>query len=339
MKLSRLANDPAALIDFYQEGLETLGALCERSWHDCLQLVADGRAAQVWNADGALLETELRFVPADATGARKADSEVFAGCPSTFRLAEALRPCPLALEKVALDPFDQGRLPSVETAERLWLQQFSGCARWGLRGSFRAAWHFSLLALLRCEIQAIDQHWSLHRLALTFPTGERDESLADSLDFAQVNANFSDPPQWPAFDPAAWQRHLLRALEEELAESLASIRTRQENYLRRELERVDHYFAGYQVEIEERRARSQSDAARGKMEQRLAAARSEHERRRQDQEQRHEIRVMPHFDALILVAEPAWEAKVSFLDHHQPKSETALFVPRSRRWIRSGCEK
>src|SRR5436309_3018468 len=117
MNLSRLSHDPTALIDFYHEGLDTLGAICERSWHDRLQLIAEGRAARLWNTDGALLERELRFVPTDATGARDADKEVFAGCPSTFRLAEALRPSPLPLEKVVLQPFDQGRAPSVETVE------------------------------------------------------------------------------------------------------------------------------------------------------------------------------------------------------------------------------
>ena len=40
MKLSRLSPEPAALVDFYQEALDHLGAVCERTWFDRLQLVA-----------------------------------------------------------------------------------------------------------------------------------------------------------------------------------------------------------------------------------------------------------------------------------------------------------
>jgi hypothetical protein len=48
---------------------------------------------------------------------------------------------------------------------------------------FTASNHFSLVALVHCEIQAIDQHWSLHRLALSWPDGARGEALVGSLDF------------------------------------------------------------------------------------------------------------------------------------------------------------
>ena len=65
MRLDRLVYDPAALVDFYEQGF---GAL------------------------GALHEVELTFASADATGARDSVREVFPGCPLTFRLAEALRP-------------------------------------------------------------------------------------------------------------------------------------------------------------------------------------------------------------------------------------------------------
>jgi len=333
MKLSRLPYDPAALIDFFEEGLNALGAVSERSWHDRLQLVAEGRAAQFWNAEGALVEVELQFPPANTSGPRQADKEVFPGCPLTFRLAESLRPAPLLLERVVLQPFDQGRTPSPDVTEKVWHQQFSGCARWRLDSEFKVAWHFSLLALVRCEIQAIDQHWSSHRLALSFPDGQSDESLAASFDFAQVDANLAEPPPWPAFDLGAWQPQLRAALEEELAEELAAIRARQEQYLRRELERIDGYFAGYERELQQRHSRSHSEGTRMKTEQRLAAARAEHQRRRLDQVQRHEIRVVPHLDALLFVAEPAWFAALAFMQHHEPRRAEAHFVPRARRWV------
>lgn len=65
----------------------------------------------------------------------------------------------------------------------------------------------------------------------------------------------------------------------------------------------------------------------------LAAAKAEHARRRQDQVQRHEIRVIPHFDALLWLAEPAWQATVSFLEGNQPRRVEAVLVPRARRWV------
>jgi hypothetical protein len=49
--------------------------------------------------------------------------------------------------------------------------------------------------------------------------------------------------------------------------------------------------------------------------------------------QRHEIRLIPHFDALLLVAEPAWHARVCATQHHETRTASALFIPRSRRWV------
>lgn len=333
MKLDRLPHDPSALLDFFQEGLEALGAVCERSWHDRLQLVAEGRAAQLWRSDGALLETELHFPPADTSGPRQADLEVFPGCPLTFRLAEAFRPRPLPLERVVLQPIDTSHAPSLEVAEKLWHGQFPHCARWHLDAPFRRIWHCSLASLVRCEIQAIDQHWSLHRMTLALPGGEFDESLAQGFDFAQADTQPAEPISWPAIDPAAWLPRLRTALEEDLRAELETIRARQERYLRRELERIDDYFRSYAADLEERQGRSQSDTSKARLGERLAAARVEHQRRRQDQVQRHEIRVVPHWDALLLVAEPAWEATVAFVQDHRPARSTAHLVPRARRWF------
>jgi hypothetical protein len=333
MNLDRLPCDPAALVDFYQEALEHLGAVCERSWFDRLQLVAEGPAARLWNNDGALHEIELHFPAPDTAAPRDAAREVFPGCPLTFRIAEMLLPENLSLERAALAAEERNQPPAADVAEKLWRAQWPGDGRWRLEAAFSPAHHFSLIALARCDIQAIDQHWSLHRLALSLPGGERDESLAVALDFAQLAA---EPPQsisWPACDPVRCRELLTHALQEELAEELLAIRVRQENYLRRELDRVDDYFEGYAAELKQRVARTHSDATKLKANERLAAARSEHALRRKDQIQRHEIRVIPRFDAVLLLAEPAWQAAVSVVHHGNSLTQPARFVPRARRWF------
>lgn len=335
MKLDKLPPDPGALADFFTEGLTALGAVCERTWYDRLQIVAEGRAATLWQPEGGLLEAEVRFVPPDDTAPRDAAREVFPGCPLTFRLAELLRPAPLALERAVVPGSDATRSPSEDLAEKLWRQQFPRTARWRLVTDWRRTAHFSLLALVRCEVQAIDQHWSLHRLAVSLADGARDEGLAADIGFAQLDARAADL-DWPAPDPARWHGWLAAALEAEMAETLTVIRQRQEHYLRRELQRVDEYFAGYERELTERAARSGSAAAKAKLADRLAAAQAEHARRRQDQVQRHEVRVLPHLDALLLLAEPAWEAVVLHGHHDQAQEQTARYLPRARRWLVAG---
>jgi hypothetical protein len=333
VKLARLPHDPAALVDFYQEALEHFGAVCERSWFDRLQLVAEGRAARLWNDTGALHDAELHFPAPETTAPRDAAREVFPGCPLTFRLAEMLLPEHLALERALLAADGRSLPPTAGVAEKLWRAQWPGEERWRLESAFIPGHHFSLIALARCEIQAIDQHWSLHRLALTLPDGERDESLAAALDFAELDA---DPPpdlSWPPCDPIRCGQLLDAALQGELTGELQSIRARQENYLRRELDRVDDYFQGYALELEQRAARSHSNATKLKVTERLAAAQAEHARRRQDQIQRHEIRVLPRLDVLLLLAEPAWQATVAATHHGQTRRQTARFVPRARRWF------
>ncbi|MGA2661336.1 MAG: hypothetical protein ABSH34_27965 [Verrucomicrobiota bacterium] len=335
MKLDRLPYDPAALVTFYEEGFTSLGALSERTWHDRLEIVAQGEPAKLWNPGGALHEVELVFAPADATSARDAAREVFPGCPLTFRLAEALRPAPLPLERVVLAGQGPARPPDAAVAEKLWRAQFGNPARWCLAAPFKAAFHFSLLALVRCEIQAIDQHWSLRRLAFALPEGQPDESLAQSLSLAQTDPAPQDIP-WPAPDLERWMAFLRAALEADLAPDLAAIRTRQENYLRRELDRIDEYFQSYERELSARAARSASQGAKLKTADRLAAARAEHTRRRADQVARHEIRVQPQIDALLLAAEPAWSATIQADAARQTQTLEARFVPRARRWFKEG---
>ena len=332
MKLEKLSHDPSALVNFFQDGLETLGAVCERSWHDRLQVVAEGAPARLWHPEGALLETEIEFLPADASGPRQAEKEVFPGCPLTFHLAEALFPSGLAVERLALEATDAGRLPAVEVTEKLWHAQKTGTTRWKPTTPFKPGWHFSLVALARCEIQAIDQHWSLHRLAVSLPDGEPDEALAGNLGLLSLATETPADLEWPQPDPPAWEPLLKSALERELAAELEPIRVRQENYLRRELERIDTYFEHYEQELRARHTRPLRGEAKIKLKDRLAAAEAEHARRRQDQVQRHEIRILPHLDALMIVAEPAWAATVSFVQQNEVKTQSALFVPRSRRW-------
>src|SRR5882672_5226194 len=132
MKLDRLAYEAGALVGFYEEGLTALGALCERTWHDRLEIIAEGEAARLWNPEGALHEIELNFAPADATAARDATREVFPGCPLTFRLAETIRPRPLPLERIALAGDAHPLPPDAGVAEKLWRAQFPDTSRWRL---------------------------------------------------------------------------------------------------------------------------------------------------------------------------------------------------------------
>ena len=332
MKIDRLRHEPAALVDFYREAMERLGALCERTWYDRLQVVAEGPAARLWNPNGTLHEVELHFPAPDSVAPRDAEHEVFPGCPLTFQLSETLRPQPVALERVVLTAESDPKPPDDAVADKLWRSQHPDTTQWRLKGQFAAANHFSLLVLVRCEIQAIDQHWSLRRLAISLPDGAQDDALTTGFSFARP-APVDVPIPWPALDAARCHDLLTAALAKEMAEDVAAIRVRQEKYLRRELDRVDDYFENYERELGERSARSRNENTKRKAAQRLAAARAEHQRRRADQLQRHEIRVLPHLDALLLVAEPAWRADVVTTHHHETRTGSALFIPRSRRWV------
>jgi hypothetical protein len=332
MKLERLPCEPLPLMSFYEEALASLGAICERTWHDRLQLVAEGEAARLWNPDGRLLETELTFPASEDAAPRDSARQVFPGCPLTFRLAEALRPSPPSLRRAILQPFDSNKPPTVDVASRLWHAQNPATSRWSMTRAFESAWHFSTVLLVRCEIQAIDQHWSLRRIVLSLPDGKRDESLAAALEFAQLQAAPQLTADWPRVADIAWDQILRDALRDELAEDLRAITERQQQYLRRELDRVDKYFADYERELTERQSRSRTDSTRAKIADRLAAAKTEREHRRQDQIQRHEIRVHPHLDAVLLLAEPAWKTDIHYYSDHQEHAAPAIFVPRSRQW-------
>ncbi|HEY3860515.1 MAG TPA: hypothetical protein VGO59_01400 [Verrucomicrobiae bacterium] len=331
MKLERVAHSPGELLEFYDEGLTALGALCERTWHDRLQVVAEGPAAKLWHADGSMHEIELQFAPAEAASARDAMREVFPGCPLTFHLAEALCASPAPLEHFIL-PETPARLPDAAVLEKIWRSQFAGVTRWQLAAQLQSDFHFALLALARCEIQAINQHWSLHRMAVSLADGESDPTLARDISFYQSAAGSAREIAWPEADPARWRELLRQALEKELAGDLAQIRARQESSLRRELDRIDAYFESYERELTARAQRSAAKSSRIKTAERIAATKAEHSRRRADQLARHEIRIHPHLDALVLAAEPAWRARAHVDTARESEEVEALFVPRSRQW-------
>jgi hypothetical protein len=323
------------MLDFYAEALGALGAVCERSWHDRLAVLAEGRAARLWPEAGDLHEAELGFVAAGAGGARDARREVFPGCPLTFALAEALRPAPARLERAVLAvDVRETRLPEAAVLEKLWRAQFGGNERWSLAKPPTASRHYSLLAWVRLETQAIDQHWSLHRVAVSWPDGVRDESLAEAFTYAAAREGAeAGQVEWPKAGAEEWARLLGRVIEEEAASELAELRERQQARLRRELERVDAYFAGYEAELRARVARTRSAEGAAKLESRLAAAHAEHARHRADQVARHEVVLRPHFDALLWVAEPAWAATLRLEIGREAREVRARYVPRARRWV------
>ena len=87
MRIEKIPPTPQVLMEFAAEGLQRLGALCERTWHDRLQVVADGPAAATLGRPGELVETELCFPEGtDLDPVR----DVFPGCPLAFRMAEEL---------------------------------------------------------------------------------------------------------------------------------------------------------------------------------------------------------------------------------------------------------
>lgn len=333
MKLDRRTHDPAALLDFYEAGLTALGAVCERPWHDRLQVLAEGRAAHVWPASGgaALHEGDLHFLAAESAGDRDAARDVFPGCPLTFRLAEALRPTTVPIERVFLASADRAAaaVPTGEVAEKLWRAQYRDTTRWRLAAPFTRDVHFSIVALVRCEIQAIDQQWALCRVAVDLATGESDESLAREFATGAVEPAPPAGLAWPQAQPAQWGVWLRDALAADLAPDLAVVRARQQARLRNEWQRVDDYFENYARELVGRGGRG---PAKAKIAERLAAAKAEQARHRADQLARHEILVHGHLDALLLVAEPVWRASIDVVRAHRAEHVIARFIPRARRW-------
>ena len=223
--------------------------------------------------------------------------------------------------------------PMARWPEKLWRAQFPDTRRWQLAAPFEPDFHFTLLALARCEIQAIDQHWSLHRMAVSLPDGELDDHFAREIGFQPAGSPATAEIAWPSPDPASWGRLLLRALEHELADELAQIRARQDNSLRRELERIDGYFENYERELNSRAKRSANEKSKFKTADRLAAAKTEHARRRPTNWRDTKsacIRIWLRccwWPKLPGARECMWNPRAT------AQTVSARFVPRSRRWI------
>jgi hypothetical protein len=329
MKFSKIPTRAEHLMEFFEEGLHSLGAICERSWHDRLEILAEGDAARLWCEDGELFSGEVYFRDTGSPDPANAQSEVFPGCPLTFRLAEALWRRHLAYSRVCLSPEISVKAPSNDVAEKLWQAQFGSHAGWRTT-PFLRTWIFSVVAAVRCEVQATDQSWSSHRLAFTLPNGERDNSLEFALEqMSQVEPAEAD---WPPLDPNAVAEWIGRALHSELALELSKIKERQQLFLRRELHRIDEYFENYARELRERMSRQHKEEAVKRYADRLEVTGLEHNRRRTDQIERHTIRVVPYVDALLTVAEPAFVTRVSWQAGREERTAPALFVPRTRRW-------
>jgi hypothetical protein len=335
MKFSKIPPRAEHLMDFFEEGLLSLGAVCERSWHDRLEILAEGEAARLWRKDGDLFSGELYFRDADSADTGNPEVEVFPGCPLTFQLVEVLWHRVLAHSRVCLSTGISVKTPAAGVAEKLWQAQFGTRAGWQAT-PFVPTWVFSVVAAVRSEVQAIDQSWSSHRLAFTLPEGERDSSLEFALDQMSPVEPVGEKPDWPELDPAAVSDWIGQALNTELAPELAKIKERQELFLRRELNRIDEYFENYARELSERVRQQRKEEAIKRCSDRLEATRLEHNRRRTDQIERHTIHLLPHVDALLTVAEPGFSTKVSWRAGHEERIVPALFVPRTRRWIAAG---
>ena len=336
MKFPKTPPRAQNLMEFFEEGLLALGAVCERSWHDRLGVLAEGDAARLWRNDGELFTSELYFRDASSTDPGNPETEVFPGCPLMFRLVEALWRRHIAHSRVCLSPGHAVKAPPSDVAEKLWQSQRGSCAGWQAT-PFLSTWMFSIVLAARCEVQANDQSWSSLRLAFTLPQGERDRSLEVALE--QMDTIEGVAPDWPALDLAALSSWVSRALSSELAPELSRIKDRQQLLLHRELNRIDEYFENYAREIRERRDRQRKEEAMKRYADRLEATRLEHNRRRTDQIERHTIHVLPHVDALLTVAEPAFATHVTWRAGREERMTPAVFVPRTRRWhTRGGIE-
>jgi hypothetical protein len=225
------------------------------------------------------------------------------------------------------------KAPANDVAEKLWQAQFGASTGWRL-APFIPAWSFSFVASVRCEVQAIDQTWSYHRLAFTHPAGEQDGSLEYALEqLARLEHSSLD---WPELDPTVLSQWIARAIDNELTPELVRIKERQRLYLGRELSRIDDYFEDYSRELRDRMDHQKKDEARRRYADRLEATRVEHQRRRADQIDRHTIVVVPHLDAMLTVAEPAFRTSVTWRAGREERCAPAFFVPRTRRWFKNG---
>jgi hypothetical protein len=329
MKFSRIKTRSEQLLEFCEEALHSFGAVCERSWYDRLEVLAEGETAHLLETDVDFFSGELRFHEAGLNQASNTGIEVFPGCPLVFRLVETLWRRQVSYSKVCLSTGDIAKTPANDVAERLWYAQFRSSTGWRAT-PFVPDWAFSIVAAVRCEVQAIDQTWSYHRLGFSLPSGDQDSSLESVLE--QMVPLEQARLEWPELDLGILDQWIGRGIQSELAPELSKITERQQLYLRRELTRIDDYFENYSSELRSRMDHQKKEDAKQRYADRLEATQAEHRRRRADQIERHTIMVIPHVDALLTVAEPAFRTTVSRRSGRDELSATALFVPRTRRW-------
>jgi hypothetical protein len=331
MKFSRIQPRSGQLMQFCEEALPALGAVCERPWHDRLEVLAEGETARLLQNDTDFFSGELSFRDAGLPASTNTGTEVFPGCPLIFRLVEALWRRQIPYSRVCLSTGSSVKAPTNDVAEKLWQAQFGSSAGWRV-GPFVPAWSFSVLTAVRCEVQASDQNWSYHRLGFMLPGGEQDSSLEFALE--QMVRLEQTALDWPVLEPVALSQWIGQAIAIELAAELTKIKERQRLYLRRELTRIDDYFENYSRELRDRMDHQKKDEAKRRYADRLETTRMEHNRRRIDQIERHTIIVVPHVDALLTVAEPAFRTNVTWRTGREECSTPALFVPRIRRWYK-----
>lgn len=334
MKFDKLQPYPESLIHFFSDGLQSLGGVCERTWYDKLEVIIEGAGARAWDPESELVHRELHFPAVDASSPKAAETDVFPGCPLIFQLAETLwKEAPTSF-RIVSDGGGENEKPSPEVLRRVWELTRSGQGKPDFSPA-TATRYFSMVFVVRLEIQSIEQHWTMHRIACSCTEGWRDHDLETNLlMLAPGRAAADEEICWPDFS-IKQQDELLRHVLGGIHGDIAPVLSRQQKYLEKELRRIDHYFAGQVSELESRRSGRGSKQGSAKIDERIAATRAEHTRRREDQVQRHEVVVLPHVDAVVCVAERAWRSRVRVLRGRAAAADDGVFVfvPRLRRWF------
>ena len=80
MKFSRIQPRGEQLLQFFEEGLQSLGAISERPWHNRLEVLAEGETALLLQNDSELFSGELYFHDAAGPASDIRGIQVFPGC-------------------------------------------------------------------------------------------------------------------------------------------------------------------------------------------------------------------------------------------------------------------
>src|SRR5260370_40764168 len=119
MKFPKIPTRAEHLMEFFEQGLHSLGAICERSWHDRLEVLAEGDAARLWREDEELFSGEVYFRDTGSHDPANAQSEGFPGFPRTCRLAESLWRRHLAQSRGCVSPEISVNAPANDVADKL----------------------------------------------------------------------------------------------------------------------------------------------------------------------------------------------------------------------------